>query len=583
MLNRLLPLALLALLVSQGSCEIISYLLVQRSPSSGIDALRYLENNLIPRVQSGDVHLDRLVFSFIDPSMKPDEVTNAKNLTELMAVSGLLPNAEGSDGETLKRCITSLKALNVTSYFAVGGWAYSCFDPARVGDQPSCSSNFPLTPDATAEFRRSGLTDDVSRVQPIANSSLSAYAAAWTHVTSSFGAEGVDLDYEENWFASQCSFHFPVLTVVPTWSRIPDGPFAIPYSVIKFTQILQFLKTAAAAANLKVSIAAASVGAFDIHDNIGGSNYWCPVTLKSSPSTHVCGQSAQYTMRDVDIGGNLKGIFYDMTHYTELNAKYKFKYNATLMEGALSNLDALSLMTYDLDDGYDGIGASWCIGELSGNHYTSRDPSLPEYSGIDCSMISQNAVLVKMFNENVVARIPAGARPHLAFGLEAGFPNYPINIDPVLPGGGTDSANPRYRWNDPFIMFSLPLLETISQSDMAVLTALQPRLQSSDVNSAVPDIHAQFLVINKAMFDSMKSAGADSLIVWSLYNADFNDHLGPDSWDFEQFQAGNHSAFGTCASQWGYTDAVLRVLFANAVTPENMLNAAYKYLPLKSC
>lgn len=29
-----------------------------------------------------------------------------------------------------------------------------------------------------------------------------------------------------------------------------------------------------------------------------------------------------------------------------------------------------SIMTYDLDDGYDGIGSSWCIGELAGNHYT---------------------------------------------------------------------------------------------------------------------------------------------------------------------------------------------------------------------
>jgi len=243
------------------------------------------------------------------------------------------------------------------------------------------------------------------------------------------------------------------------------------------------------------------------------------------------------------------------------------------MNNLLDGVYAVAPMTYDLDDGYDGVGGSWCIGKVNG-HWSARDPLTAGYHNVDCALSVQVEILVKMWDQEVLAKV--SPKPLLAFGLEAGFPNYPINIDDDLPGGGTDIKDPHYRWNDPFVVFGIPLRDAITEDDMKILNALKPKLQKSD-SLGVADIHSAFLLVGKNLFDKMQSADASSFILWSLANSEYSDHLGPKSWDYQQYTSKQHASFGTDYSKWGYTDDILRIIFTYAASPEDILKANAVY------
>lgn len=552
-----------------------AYILMDRNASSGKDAFAYLTNVLIPAVKKGSIKMDRLLLAFLDPSMDPPTIMKDANVQRLLSASGMIANPQPSDGKNLKEAIAALSANKVNVYFALGGWGASCFDPALSAagiPQPGCTSNFPLTNNIVSWFSKASLKGDMSKIQSVSNYTMAQYTAAYTHVVSSFGAQGIDLDYEEYWFAAETSYLYPTLA---QGGELPDGPLTMPYSVIKYAAWLKGISSAAKAAGQSMSIAAPAMGPFNIHDGIGGCSYWCPATKKNQPDSSVCGQSSRHTYKDVDIDGYIKGNFYDMLNYKRINNKgYNWNYPEELMKDLISDIHTIAPMTYDLDDGYDGVGGSWCIGKVNG-HWSARDPNSAGYHNVDCALSKQVETLVQMWDQEVLAKAPK--KPLLAFGLEAGFPNYPINIDDGLPGGGTDIKDPHYRWNDPFVIFGIPLRDSIASDDMKFLDAIKPKLQKSD-SLNVADVHSAFFLIGKNLFNTMQSAGASSFILWSLDNSDYSDHLGPKSWDYQQYTKKQYASFGKDYSKWGYNEDILRILFKYAASPTDILQAHGSYV-----
>jgi hypothetical protein len=573
--------------------KITSYLLLERDAAQGTDSLNYLNQTLIPSIQKGTLHTDRLVLSFMDPGMNLAKVNKdlaSHDLQNVLIDAGIFSadNIQQGDGEQLKKAVQTLQGQGVQVLFAVGGWAYSCKNPAHP--QSNCTSNFPLTSDMAADFSRANLklnNEQLNQIQPVSKDTTKSYTDTWVQVAKEFGATGIDLDYEENWFVAETSFMDPQLTINPSWASAPNGPFVIPYAVIKYAKIIKSLEESSKPHGFSVTMAASAAGAYNIHDYIGGSDFWCPIS--DEWGNKVCGQPFAKDQSKFTIGGNLKGILYDMANYKAINdktfqgKKYPFVYNDDIFAGLMNGIDSINVMTYDLDDGYDAVNASWCIGKRDGQ-FSSRDPNTEGYKDIDCSLVSQTETIIEMYSQNVMKNIE-GAKPHLGFGLEAGFPNYPINIDPSLAGGGNiekdkdPSQDGHYRWNDPFIAFGIPMNPMTASDEKSMSTWLKlPSHQKSDVFNGAADNHSSFLIVNNDLFSRMQKAGADSMILWSLYNDDYNQHLSKLSWDFQQLNPFTAKTFARAYSKYDYDKAdALAMIFKYAATPEDMLQVANQF------
>lgn len=569
-----------------------SYLLLDR------DAFDNYLDTLVSNVQTGALHTDRLVFSFLDPSMDPAHISQdiqTNNLDALIKDTGLLAanDVHAGDGVKLQKTVSDLKAAGVQVYFAVGGWAYSCNNIEKPAS--NCTSNFPLAPEIIQNFKTANLLVDekMSKVQPTANYALNSYTDAWAKATKAFGGNGVDLDYEENWFVAETTFYYPQPAKASWgWGSPPNGPFTLPYSVIKYASYIQALETSSQAVGLSagVTMAASAAGAYDVHDGIGGSMFWCPVSEWGSA---ICGLTDHFNDNQANmvLGGNLKGVLYDIVHYKEIGSKgYSFNYanikdknNNDLFANIVSRLDAINVMTYDLDDGYDAVGSSWCIGKVN-NQFASRDPYTAGYENVDCSLVAQTKTITEMYKQQVINPL-SGNKPHLAFGLETGFPNYPINIDPSLPGGGnaqTSWSDGHYRWNDLFVAADIPLSAAINDTNpqatadkQALLSWLSLHQTSDTLN--VADIHSSALVVEPSLFTTLQTAGADSVILWSLNNADYNEHLSTSSWDYAQLSPLNAPAFANDYTRYGYDQNLLNIIFRYAASPETILQTIADY------
>ena len=377
--------------------------------------------------------------------------------------------------------------------------------------------------------------------------------------------------------------------------------------MIKYAAYIHALEVSATAAGQIVTVAAPAAGSYNIHANLGGANFWCPISDVNGNA--LCGVSPspinplpQYTQ----VGGNLKGVYYDMAHYQDATVTaakssagtlFNVNYAATgLFANLLSGLDTIGVMSYDLDDGYTNnamidpatqskVNSAWCMGYLGVNgqpmHLSSRDPGTPGYTTPDCSIGMQNAAIVQSYRQDVLAN---DTTTTLAFGLESGLPNYPVNIDGALPGGGdSDDArnSPYYRWNDWTMIFDIPMVSTFPSTDFtaqgAPNFAFYTARQLDPANNSVADNHSQFLVLNNDLFTNMQNAGATGLIMWSLNNADYNGHLAAGSWDQSQFAANPATPiFADDAGKWGYSAGILQDIFKYAASPEQILTAAYQ-------
>jgi len=594
-----------SLSVKSTQKPIIAYLLLN---DRNLSENGYINNTLIPQLKAQQTNFTRLVFSFVNPNFNLDSYNaNKGNLANLIAAAGIVNKsaANAQQASVLKNLIDELNAKGIEVYFAVGGWANSCFDPKFAN--PSCSTNFPLTLDMLDNFKIAttnsvDLSNFETNIGQTATLHTQDYVQGWTKLAKEFGAKGIDLDYEENWFASEVTFYYGqnFLAANPTWARVPNGPFLLPLPTIKYGTYLKELTLASQADGLMApSTAAPAPAAYDIHSGIGGSMYWCPV--KDSGGNALCGQP--WVSRDEIsvVGGNLKGVLFDMAHYTDANttaylnngvksslnyAGMKDSSGTPLFSGVINGLNSINVMTYDLDDGYDKINSSWCIGKVDG-HFASRDPQTPGYKDIDCSIDSQVATLVEMFNTQVIQVAAGSKKPYLGFGVEAGFPNYPVNISDILPGGGNSPEAIQslfFRWRDPFITFTLPLQESVvnDTSAAAHMAKIHSVSQVSDVDSSIPDLHKNHLLINKQFFDQMTSLGGNSFILWSLNNDDYDEHISKTGygdilpWDYTQYVQANYSVFAN-PIHVNNTDYV-GVIFDYSASPEYILSQANKYI-----
>ena len=581
------------------------YLLLERDTIGSSDAVQYLNNTLVSRIKSGTLPLTRVVLAFANPSMNPKDVMASTDPELIVQAAGLMNANTGykdGDGKAIAGAIAALKAIGVETYLSVGGWAYSCYDSTKmingIKDQGMCAGNWPLTKDIGAEFVQANLRDDIhGQVQPFDENytEISSYTDAWAHAAKALGCAGVDMDAEEYWFASQATYLFPKLVKNPTFAKIPAGPFALPYSVIKYAATLKALKTSANAAGLGVSIAAPAVAAFDIHDHLGSSAYWCAIF--DSNGQQICGQSKtsghNYKPGGITVGGNLKGILYDMANYTGVNAVgYKWKYDDEMMKGLFDGIDSIGIMSYDLDDGDDTVKSSWCVGVLGANHFASRDPTTNgdpsgEYLKLDCAIPSQVAALTQQFKQNI-AGAAGDSPPLLQFGIENGFPNFPINLDKSLPGGGTsgaDTTSDRFRWNDPWAPLDVPLKESASAADISLINGWRKKHQESFAYKGKPDVHSSVFQVNEQMFTKMKTAGADGMMLWALYNPSymFNFKSADCTWsdcayDVAQAAKGNTHYFADAIAKYGWTMKEIEAVLNNAASDEDIIQAANKYM-----
>ena len=546
------------------------------------DPFTYLSNTLIPGVENGSICVNRIVFSFMNPQMNPTTIQQdiaSGNLNALATDSGLTVGMPAADsGQVLAQDIAALTSHGVKVLLSVGGWANS-----------SSTVGFPMTQDIMQDFTKAGLdTAQIPAIQPTSTTIAQTSDAtnAWVAAAKAFGANGIDLDYEETWFATDTVLAYPLSPTLPTWANPQGaGPFVMPYAVIKYAAYMHALEASAQAQGEIVTVAAPAVASYNIHAGLGGAMYWKPQVG----------------------GGNLKGVYYDMAHYQDptvtsyitqpgQSTPNTVNYAATGVftnpngsgDNVLSGLDTIGIMSYDLDDGNDTgsgsgspVASSWCIGYLNG-HLASRDPNTPGYQNVDCSIESQTQAIVQSFSQDLL--VGMSNAPKLAFGLEAGFPNYPMNIDASLPGGGditpqnqnanNPANNARYRWNDPFVAFDIPLV--INGTVPQEMTTFAQGKQSDTFNGApMTDVHSKFLVVNQDLFKTMTQAGANGgFILWSLNNEDYNGHLASGSWDAQQMAADapyHTAAFAYDFSSYGYTAQVLSDIFQYAASPDQIL------------
>lgn len=502
--------------------------------------------------------VDRIIFSFLNPGMDPGAVkADRVGTPQYMSDIGL----NGIDYKSLSHLIAKLKSENIQVFFSVGGWLYSEApgdaenDGTNFGIRPVTStqisglqqgqtlyaSNFPYTSDMSSTYQTLNLPY-ISNVESIARNqkgSLSTddFTKTWVKVAQDFGANGLDLDYEENWFSQAYTTAAPHYA---DWRWSSNGPVENTYSSVKYAMYLHSLEANAQKNNLLVSIAAPAIGAFDIHevtqsDYAAGNWYWNN------------GQGS----------GTLKGVIYDIANYNKISGTHGqdpdfpghqqdfakiFELNGTNIL-ASSNLNEIGVMTYDLDDGYqnhpydntsDSVNSNYCIGWNTQGHPVARDtkPADAGTVNVDCSVASQAQAIMKSYQTAL-----ADFSTNLHAGLEVAYPNYPINISANLVGGGDNTTSSRYRWNDPYLPFSIPVvtnpdnslfncnnMEAIVNSEAGVISEM-PYCSATTGNYP-----PQFLNVTQFLF-SMKNLGANvnGIIIWSLNNQEYQQVLLPDA------------------------------------------------------
>lgn len=502
--------------------------------------------------------VDRIIFSFLNPGMDPaavkaDRVGTAQYMNDI----GL----KGINYQSLSRLIAKLKSENIQVFFSVGGWLYSEAPgdaqngAANFGIRPVTSaqisglqqgqtlwaSNFPFTSDMASTYQTLNLSY-LSSIESIAHDSSGPLSTdnltqTWVKVAQDFGVTGLDLDYEENWFSQAYTTAAPHYA---DWRWSSNGPVENTYSSVKYAMYLHSLEANAQKSNLLVSIAAPAIGAFDIHevtqgDYAAGNWYW------------NSGQGS----------GTLKGVIYDIANYSKISGTHGhdpdfpghqqdfakiFELNGSNIL-ANNNLNEIGVMTYDLDDGYqnhpydetpNSVNSNYCIGWNSQGHPVARDtkPADAGTVNVDCSVTSQTQAIMKSY-QTALVDFPT----NLHAGLEVAYPNYPINISANLIGGGSDTTSSRYRWNDPYLPFSIPMLinpnsNSFNCNDIQAIVSSEGGVinEMPYCSAATGNYLPEFLNVSQFLA-SLKNLGpnVNGIIIWSLYNQEYQQVLQADA------------------------------------------------------
>ncbi len=559
-----------------------------------------LDNNTITQMLSAPKPAaDRIIFSFLDPAMDPaavnaDKVGSSQYMTDI----GL----SGIDYTNLSNLINKLKSENIQVFFSVGGWLYSeapgdaqnsttnfgirtvtsAQIPSLKNGQTLQASNYPFTSDMETTYQSIGLSYEPS-VESIATDSTvplttDDFTKTWVKVANDFGVNGIDLDYEENWYSQAYTSIAPHYA---DWRWTSNGPVENTYASVKFGMYLRSLETNAKANGLLVSIAAPAIGAFDIHevtqgDYAAGNWYW-----------------------NTGVGtGTLKGVIYDIANYNNIKGTHGNDpdfpshqaelANIFTLDGANilanTNLNEIGVMTYDLDDGYQNhpyddtsssVNSNYCVGWNSSGHPVSRDTKAGDEGTVDinCSIASQAQAIMQSY-QAALAAFPT----NLHFGLEVAYPNYPVNISAELVGGGDDNTNSRYRWNDPYIPFSIPVtsapnINNFSCDNIKTIVASQgaPLTEMPYCTQATGNFTPAFLNVNTYLNNMKKLGGSvNGIIVWSLYNQEYTQVLLSD--------ASNPNKNAVFSQDYlGYSNAISNVLTVAATGQQILLASCQSF------
>lgn len=452
----------------------------------------------------GHYPFTQLDVSFMSPTMNPPTIQSditQGNYSQLFSAAFFAVDAKppyatatGAQGDELHSLVTTLTAKGVGVYFSVGGWAYSNGNQANSSNE-NVSTTFPLTSDILKDFQTYKPAITTNPLWLHADNQDGGYVGShiafddkyltkdltdtWVSVAKAFGATGVDLDYEEQWFPAQVQKKIKdLLPAGHQWS------FRNNFATIKYAAYIKSLEQSAATDKLGVSIAAPSIGAFNVNAVVGddksAGNFFYPA-----------GNTAP-----------LKGVMYNMAHpneagLTALNSLF-FMGNS---ENILNGLSSIGVMSYDLDDGNVPLTSYWCIGWNKAGYPQARDPIHPGgKKNISCSVIDQTLAIANSFNA-------LGLTSHVDMGVEAYYPNYPV--DPNAP-----MTSLKYRWNDAFLPFDIPV-----KAGLEVSTSLPFALAGTDSENPTAAATTHFWLVPKQLAAALK-AKSNGVIFWSLNNAE---------------------------------------------------------------
>lgn len=203
---------------------------------------------------------------------------------------------------------------------------------------------------------------------------------------------------------------------------------------------------------------------------------------------------------------------------------------------------------------------------------------------------------MQQFQQNIICPInkaTPGAAPSLIFGVEVGFPNFPINLDPILPGGGTSTADvtdPHYRWNDPWVALDVPLKADAAPADITAINTWREAHQetfSKSYPAGTVDKHGSVVQLNSAYWKGLADKGAKGVMMWSLYNTAFMFNFPdpkdctyePCNYDGKMAAAKNDTVFGEDLKSNGYTYDLITALQRSAANDMDTMHDANTYWP----
>lgn len=315
----------------------------------------------------------------------------------------------------LRSFIEQMHNKGTKVFFSVGGWDYSCavlnnsnvvvdYYNQDIGGSNYCEppqDDYSL-PDYNMDVSRfdyfpNPLTYAENGTNPAFNNKAAGlpnpniyetadqakqYIQNWVDFVQFIGADGVDLDYEETYFADFSSIPSPYTQT---------GSLSMKYTAQKFASILYNLEHYASAAGLKVSIAAVPVGVTNIDAPNGslGQQLW---------------------------GGNLKGLYYQTSNPNDVPTPAGIEDSGADL---LGKLDFIGVMTYDLDT---TTTSSYCP-ILGTNNVLGFQQYQPGSSSDICVLDKQVATYLSGFN-SFMQQIGAQNVP-IVGGIETGVPAYP--------------------------------------------------------------------------------------------------------------------------------------------------------------
>jgi hypothetical protein len=242
-----------------------------------------------------------VILAFIRPHFDFDmNIANTGVVAEGIGFG--FPSGENITYADLQKFISTLQDSGISVFISVGGWVYSGNQtpPQYSFPNPTKNNGAPFPAGTTATFTNPEKLYQVDQQKQYINN--------WVKLASYLGADGVDLDYAETWYADATRIG----------AGNPQGSYLLSTAAEKFGAILTQLKLAAKQQDLRVSITAPAPSTATIVSVKSYKQWW---------------------------GGNLKGLYYCTVYKCVANKRSRLN---NLYQDVFKDLDHIGIMTYDL-------------------------------------------------------------------------------------------------------------------------------------------------------------------------------------------------------------------------------------------